>query len=158
GSLGIDLESAVTITLMTSTPEKIPTTTHGPLEPTKTVGALLIGRSSTGLNGLVVLPGVIDADYTGQICVIAFALQPPLTIEKGMRIAQLVLYERHPTTPIAHIKERGQQGFGSTGDHLINPVQKMTQRPQLPITLRHQTSSHLVTAMCDTGANVTIIS
>ena len=40
------------------------------------IGALLIGRSSAGL---IVLPGVIDADYTGEIMVCVYTLTPPLT-------------------------------------------------------------------------------
>lgn len=63
------------------------------------MGALLVGRSSSGINGLVILPGVIDADYEGQIHIIAYTLQPPLTIQKGTRVAQLVVIQRHEATP-----------------------------------------------------------
>ncbi|KFU86217.1 hypothetical protein M959_13443, partial [Chaetura pelagica] len=152
GSLGIDLESAITVTLMTSMPTKVPTTTFGPLvQNNLRVGALLLGRSSTGLAGLVVLPGVIDADYTGQICVIAFALQLPITIEKGMRIAQLLLYERHTLTPLDDNSFRGANGFGSTGQQLVNLVQRMEQRPQLTLIVRHQQEQRQFLSMCDTG-------
>ena len=65
-------------------------------------------------------PGTIDADYRGEIKVILINLgQEPFKIEKGFRIAQMVV------CPIvqAQLKEvddlseteRGKGGFGSTG-------------------------------------------
>ena len=65
-------------------------------------------------------PGTIDADYRGEIKVILINLgESPFVVEKGMRIAQMVL------CPIvkAKLKEvqnledtvRGSGGFGSTG-------------------------------------------
>ncbi|NXF84427.1 POK9 protein, partial [Sclerurus mexicanus] len=158
GSLGLDLEAAVAVTIYDSKPRKIPTTTHGPLSPSKQIGALLIGRSSSGLNGLIVLPGVIDADYEGQVMVVAYTPFPPLTIEQGTRIAQLVLYEKHPSTPAPMYGERKAQGFGSTGQHVVSLVQKMQQRPLLTVLLKHQQDTTTIIVMCDTGADVTIVS
>ena len=72
--------------------------------------------------GVTVLnaPGTIDADYRGEVKVALVNLgQEPVTIERGMRIAQLVVARYasvawdevdalEPTT-------RGTGGFGSTG-------------------------------------------
>ena len=66
-------------------------------------------------------PGTIDSDYRGEIKVILINLgEKTFTIEKGTRIAQMVL------CPIvkANLKEvkaledtkRGSGGFGSTGN------------------------------------------
>ncbi|RMC09667.1 hypothetical protein DUI87_13453 [Hirundo rustica rustica] len=95
GSLGIDLAAAVDVTLINSRVQRIPTGVTGPIyDKNSALGALLLGRSSTGLARLIVLPGVIDEDYTGEIQVVAYALHPPMTIKKGTRIAQLVLYTK----------------------------------------------------------------
>jgi dUTP pyrophosphatase len=73
--------------------------------------------------GITVLnaPGTIDADYRGEISVPIINLgQEPYTIERGDRIAQLVI------APICQLDwqvvmcldeetERGTRGFGSTG-------------------------------------------
>ncbi|XP_023784047.1 uncharacterized protein LOC111930275 [Cyanistes caeruleus] len=91
GSLGIDLAASVDVTLIDSTIRKIPTGVTGPVySVTSALGALLTGRSSAGIAGLIVLTGVIDADYTGEIQMCAYTLASPLTIKKGTRIAQLV--------------------------------------------------------------------
>lgn len=82
-------------------------------------------RPRSGLaarHGLTVLnaPGTIDADYRGEIQVLLANLgNEPVTITRGMRVAQLVI------APVvrAHILEvasldktqRGSGGFGSTG-------------------------------------------
>ncbi|KFV96764.1 hypothetical protein N326_00034, partial [Eurypyga helias] len=158
GSLGIDLEVATTMTLLNMQPVKIPTTTFDPLSPNKRLGALLIGRSSSGLHGLIVLPGVIDADFSGQIMIVAYTLFPPCTVEQGTSVAQLILMEQHPDTPVGQRLNRGPNGFGSTGKHLVNLVQKMHQRPLLSVILTHNGNSKQITMMCDTGADVTIVS
>jgi dUTP pyrophosphatase len=82
-------------------------------------------RARSGLalkNGLCVLngPGTIDADYRGEVGVILANLGAvPVTIGRGMRIAQLVI------APVVQIEwekvtklpetARGAGGFGSSG-------------------------------------------
>ena len=82
-------------------------------------------RPRSGLaakNGVTVLnsPGTIDADYRGEIkAILINHSQTPFVIERGMRIAQMVI-ARHATvtwTEVASLDEttRGAGGFGSTG-------------------------------------------
>ena len=65
-------------------------------------------------------PGTIDSDYRGEVKVIIGNLgTEPFTIERGMRIAQMVI-ARHETADIKIVDtlddtERGEGGFGSTG-------------------------------------------
>ena len=82
-------------------------------------------RPRSGLaykQGLTVLnsPGTIDADYRGDVGVILVNLSNvPVTIERGMRIAQMVIarYEQAQWEEVAVLPEtaRGTGGFGSTG-------------------------------------------
>ncbi|XVN40289.1 MAG: dUTP diphosphatase [Rickettsia endosymbiont of Argas persicus] len=65
-------------------------------------------------------PGTIDADYRGEIKVILINLgKEDFTIEKGMRIAQMVIsrYERIEWMESEMLEGtvRGSGGFGSTG-------------------------------------------
>ncbi|MCQ2170227.1 MAG: dUTP diphosphatase [Bacteroidales bacterium] len=82
-------------------------------------------RPRSGLaakKGITVLnaPGTIDADYRGEVCVILVNLsQEPFVVERGERIAQLVL-ARHEvmdweSVEVLEESERGEGGFGSTG-------------------------------------------
>lgn len=82
-------------------------------------------RPRSGLaakNGVTVLntPGTIDADYRGEIKVILANLgDEPFTIERGMRIAQMVV-AKHETVAWDMVEsldetQRGAGGFGSTG-------------------------------------------
>jgi dUTP pyrophosphatase len=65
-------------------------------------------------------PGTIDWDYRGEVKVILINLgHEPFTIERGMRIAQLVIA---PVTQAVIVEsdtldetDRGAGGFGSTG-------------------------------------------
>lgn len=82
-------------------------------------------RPRSGLaakQGLTVIntPGTIDADYRGEVKVALVNLgQTGVTIERGMRIAQLVV------SPVTRVQwetvtelpdtDRGTGGFGSTG-------------------------------------------
>ncbi len=73
-------------------------------------------------HGISVLnsPGTIDSDYRGEIGVIAVNLSnEEYTIEKGERIAQLVIakHERAEWVAVETLEEteRGAGGFGSTG-------------------------------------------
>lgn len=82
-------------------------------------------RPRSGLavkHGLTVLntPGTIDADYRGEIQVILINLgQAPVAIERGMRIAQMVVSRvtraRLTVAVSLDITQRGSGGFGSTG-------------------------------------------
>ena len=82
-------------------------------------------RPRSGLaakHGVTVLntPGTIDADYRGEVKVILANLgQDPFEIERGARIAQMVIA---PMTQAALQEvdtlpdtDRGAGGFGSTG-------------------------------------------
>jgi len=82
-------------------------------------------RPRSGLaakNGVTVLntPGTIDADYRGEVKVILINLgDQPFVVERGMRIAQMVVA---PYTTVAwnavdalDETQRGAGGFGSTG-------------------------------------------
>ena len=77
---------------------------------------LAASRGVTILNA----PGTIDADYRGEVKVILVNLgDAAVTIERGMRIAQLVVapVQRIAWTEVEALPEsaRGAGGFGSTG-------------------------------------------
>jgi dUTP pyrophosphatase len=80
-------------------------------------------RSGLALrHGVTVLnaPGTIDADYRGEIGAILINHgAAPFTIERGLRVAQLVLapVTRAHWLPVTDLDEteRGAGGFGSTG-------------------------------------------
>ncbi|MDX2112486.1 MAG: dUTP diphosphatase [Alphaproteobacteria bacterium] len=71
-------------------------------------------------------PGTIDADYRGEVKVLLVNLShEPFVIERGMRIAQLVIA---PVTSAAWQEvsaldetQRGAGGFGSTGIKAAKP-------------------------------------
>lgn len=89
----------------------------GPL-PENTVG-LLLGRSSSTLKGLRrIHPGVTDPDFTGVVKIMVESQKGISAISPGDKIAQLLLLPSlHDLFP-AEQKERGTQGFGSSGvDH-----------------------------------------
>lgn len=86
--------------------------------------ALILPRSGLGNEGLILgnTCGVIDADYQGNLLISAWNRHKsnPITIEPGMRIAQLMFVPvAHPTFKLVEnfsdITKRGEGGFGSTG-------------------------------------------
>ncbi|XP_049652705.1 uncharacterized protein LOC126036736 [Accipiter gentilis] len=72
-----------------------------------------MGQSSTALEGILVLPGLIDADYCGTVKIMIHVVIPPVSIPKGTRIAQLVPFRS--CVPNPGEVQRGDGGFGSTG-------------------------------------------
>ncbi|NXA67090.1 POK9 protein, partial [Mohoua ochrocephala] len=158
GSLGLDLAAAVDVTLLTTRPTKIPTGVKGPLViDGQSMGALLIGRSSASLLGLFVLPGVIDADYTGEIMIMAYTLFPPVSISKGQRLAQLVpLPQTTQSLAPASGKTRGEGEFGSTGG-LTMLTLDLRDRPKKQVVLTFQGHQHVLQGLLDTGADSSII-
>jgi dUTP pyrophosphatase len=71
---------------------------------------------------LVNTPGTIDADYRGELRIIAVNLSnEPFTITRGMRIAQMVIapVTRAGLEVVNELPStaRGEGGFGHTGTH-----------------------------------------
>lgn len=122
-SAGMDLLAAVSENKIVKPGERV-------LIPTGLAIALPDGyeaqvRPRSGLalkNGisLVNSPGTIDADYRGEVGVILINHgQEPFIIERGMRIAQMVIapYTRAQFSEVLELptSDRGTGGFGSTG-------------------------------------------
>ena len=51
----------------------------------------VLGHSSLSLQGILLVPGVVDSDYTGEIKVLILPPTKTVQINKGQRIAQLLL-------------------------------------------------------------------
>ena len=123
GAAGMDLRAAVTDDLVlqpgsraaipTGLIMEIPSGFEGQVRPRS---GLALKHGITCLNS----PGTIDCDYRGEVKVILANLGSQVfTIERGMRIAQLVIA---PVTRVEIIEttvpsqtQRGSGGFGSTG-------------------------------------------
>ncbi|TRZ08140.1 hypothetical protein HGM15179_018967 [Zosterops borbonicus] len=140
-SLSVDMKTAKEVTLKDKEVTLIPTNVCVPLYSVKSlVGGLLLGRSSTSKRGIIVIPGLIDADFTGQVQILAYALQPPVTIPKGSRISQIVALEsflphrRQPREP--HQKERLDRSFGFTGHEVFFTVD-LDDCPIRTVILQH---------------------
>jgi dUTP pyrophosphatase len=124
GASGCDLRAAVSEPLTLAPGERV-------LVPTGIAIAVPEGyegqvRMRSGLalqKGLILpnAPGTIDSDYRGEIRVIVANISAePASIERGERIAQLVIapVERATLTKVATLPDsgRGSGGFGSTGN------------------------------------------
>jgi len=123
GSSGLDLCAAVNkeLTLQPGDIKLIPTGLSVSLP--EGYEAQIRPRSGLALRyglGFVNAPGTIDADYRGEIGVIAINWgKQPLTIKRGERIAQMVIH----TVSRAIVEEvneldttsRGEGGFGHSG-------------------------------------------
>jgi dUTP pyrophosphatase len=121
---GFDLYSTKEITLEPFGRALIPTG----LKLSFDIGYEIQVRPKSGLalkQGLTVLntPGTVDSGYNGEIMVIVFNTNPKsFTVEKGMKIAQAVLcpvingkYVNLQLVDKIENKDRGDNGFGSTG-------------------------------------------
>lgn len=131
---GLDLVAAVPdgapVTIAPGRHAMIPTGLAIALPP-GTEGQVRPRSGLAAKHGVTVLnaPGTIDSDYRGEVCVILInhGLEPFL-IERGMRIAQLVI------TPVAFANiqlveelddtERGSAGFGSTGTKSVKTARE----------------------------------
>ncbi|NXD04791.1 POK9 protein, partial [Certhia familiaris] len=158
-SLGIDLETAVDVTLYNDAPHAISTGVRGPLKlEGQSVGGLLLGRSSGTLMGLHVMPGVIDADTEGEIFIIVSTQYPPLTIPKGQKIAQFVPLPQLankviPRSPLP----RGEGQFGSSGEISLIAFD-LTARPKKECRVYYNNwTLTLYNALLDMGADTCII-
>lgn len=147
----MDLHSTTHAVLTPDSPvAAIPTGVSGPL-PEGTVG-LILGRSSTSLQGILVIPGVVDADYTGEIQIL---LSPPTTtiqIQPNQRIAQLILLPIHKIGTAVTQEARGAGGFGSS-DAAFWIQEIHATRP----TKILQIQGKPIEGLLDTGADVSCI-
>jgi len=123
GSSGLDLRAAVdkAVTLQPGEIRLIPTGLS--ISIPKGYEAQIRPRSGLALRhglGLVNSPGTIDADYRGEIGVIAINWgKEPLTIKRGDRIAQIVVSKVY-RAKVEEVDEldptkRGKGGFGHSG-------------------------------------------
>ena len=120
---GLDLRAAVEqdVVLLPMARELIPTGIRLAIPPgyeaqVRPRSGLALRHGITPLNS----PGTVDADYRGEVCVIAINLgTEPFTIKRGDRIAQLVVgaVARVEWEPVEDLDEtpRGDGGFGHTG-------------------------------------------
>lgn len=128
--------------------QALPTGVYGPL-PDGTVG-LLLGRSSSAIKGLLIAPGVIDADCTGEIKIMAHSPRCITTIASGQRIAQLILVPAVQTGK-ALASRRGEGAFGSYDAYWVQAI--TNNRPELTLRI----NGKLFTGILDTGADVSVI-
>ncbi|KFV00740.1 hypothetical protein N340_00723, partial [Tauraco erythrolophus] len=155
GSAGLDVETTVDSMLISDKVVVIVTNVKGSLG--EGLSALLIGRSSTSRQGIFVLPGVIDADYTGIIKIMVYTLTPPVFIPKGSKIAQLV--PCRSCVPSSDDAERGEGGFGSTGPpEVYFALDLKRTKPEMMVTMLGPNGVKITRKMLiDPGTDVTII-
>jgi dUTP pyrophosphatase len=120
---GADLQAAVVepLELAPGTRALIPTgfvweIPHGYEGQVRPRSGLALKNGITCLNS----PGTVDSDYRGEVCVILANLgSEPFLVERGMRIAQMVVAPVPPWSPEEAPElsptGRGGGGFGSTG-------------------------------------------
>lgn len=122
GDAGADLYSAETVTIEPGERALVGTGIALAL-PLGTVGLIhpRSGRANKEGLSIVNTPGTVDADYRGEIKVCLINLDPrtPIQINRGERIAQLVIQkvELLDFEEVDELDEtvRGEGGYGSTG-------------------------------------------
>jgi dUTP pyrophosphatase len=123
---GLDLHSAEDVTLAPGERALVGTGVAVAL-PVGTVGLVHPRSGLAWKKGISIVnaPGTVDADYRGEVKVCLINLDPgvPVTINRGDRIAQLLVQEVslcavEEVTDIAGLGDtvRGAGGYGSTGD------------------------------------------
>lgn len=123
GSAGFDLRAAITEPLTLCTLDRVRVPTGFAVQiPDGFVGLVCPRSGLASQHGVTVLnaPGIIDADYRGplDVLLINLAYDEPFTIQRGDRIAQLVVVPA-PLVDAIEVDELDETerkgGFGSTG-------------------------------------------
>ena len=132
-------------------PHKIPTGYYGPI-PSGTVG-LILGRSSYTMRGLVVLTGVVDEDYEGEIHIMENVVKMGnIYLQKGEHFAQLLLLPH--VKPMKASDKVRQGGFGNTNlTAVLSALLKEHLKPILTLCIWGRN----FTGILDTGADISII-
>ncbi|MCG7253671.1 dUTP diphosphatase [Corynebacterium hadale] len=122
GDAGADLYSAETITLKPGQRALVGTGVALAL-PLGTVGLIHPRSGLAAKHGLSIVntPGTVDAQYRGElkVCLVNTDRSEAFTVERGMRIAQLVV-QRVELVDFVEVEAldetvRGDGGYGSTG-------------------------------------------
>ena len=113
GSAGLDLYSSNYANIEVGSINKINTGICVSL-PENSYGYIR-DKSSLAVKRLSTLGGVIDSDYTGEIIVIMTSLIKPIKIQKGQKIAQLIVsdiaYPEIKKVKCLKKTERNNKGF-----------------------------------------------
>ena len=116
GSAGFDIYTPNSVVLLPGLPVTIETGLQL-FVPSYTVGKIE-NRSSLGVKGVLVLGGIIDSDYQGEISVVLINVScVPVTIPAGNACAQLILYKILSPAGVTECSGIGVNrigGFGST--------------------------------------------
>jgi dUTP pyrophosphatase len=118
GDAGWDIICSQTVVCAPRSATDIPSDLY--LEIPNQLYAIVQARSSTSKKRLLVLPGVLDPAYRGQIFTMTFNLtDDPITITKGDKISQILFFHRIPhihSEMVTALRPslRGDKGFGST--------------------------------------------
>lgn len=100
--------------------QALATVNYGFLPP-NTIG-LILGRSSTTVQNLQVYPGITDNDYTGEIKIMAKAINGIVTTPAEKRTAQLILLPLLQTNNPHKGQKRGDKGFGSSDAYWVQSI------------------------------------
>ena len=113
-SAGLDLYSSIDVNIDINSIKKINTGMRVSL-PRNSYGSIR-DKSSLAAKGILISGGVIDNDYTGEIIVIRTSLIESIKIEKGQKIAQLIVsnitYPEIKLVKSLKDTERNDKGFG----------------------------------------------
>ena len=117
GSAGLDLHS-IEATMIAPGERKLVGTGLRINLPNGTEGQIRPRSGLAAKHGITVLnsPGTIDEDYQGEIKIILYNTSfSTFSIEKGDRIAQLVVAQVYKLPGLTLDNTRKDKGFGSTG-------------------------------------------
>ncbi|TRZ07689.1 hypothetical protein HGM15179_019421 [Zosterops borbonicus] len=120
----MDVSTSISVTITTLKVNKVPLKAQGPIG--KGLSALLIGRSSATFQGIYVHPGVIDADFTGQIHRMVSIPTAPVPIPEKNKIALIMPLKS--CVPNTDARVQVDQGFGSTGEPQVFWIQVVDEQ------------------------------
>ena len=129
--------------------QALPTGVYGPLP--KGILGLLLGKSSSTMQMIFGPPGVIDADFDGEIKMMIHSPNGVSVVKAGQRLAQLILLPTVRTNNQSKKEKRGEDGFGLSDAFWVQIIGP--QRPELTLFINGKRFSGLL----DTDANVSVV-